>query len=116
MFEAALQFFVNGLVTGCFYALIALGLTLIFGMMGTLPGRYSASGYNTIHMIAQAIQRAGAPDSQKIRDALTKTDYEGPNGRIRFDAKHQAYGLNMVLVELQNKAQVVKAISSIEKP
>jgi branched-chain amino acid transport system permease protein len=36
MFEAGLQFFVNGLVTGCFYALIALGLTLIFGMMGVV--------------------------------------------------------------------------------
>src|SRR5438034_962608 len=36
MFEAGLQFLVNGLVTGCFYALIALGLTLIFGMMGVV--------------------------------------------------------------------------------
>jgi branched-chain amino acid transport system permease protein len=36
MLEAGLQFFVNGLVTGCFYALIALGLTLIFGMMGVV--------------------------------------------------------------------------------
>jgi branched-chain amino acid transport system permease protein len=36
MLEAALQFLVNGLVTGCFYALIALGLTLIFGMMGVV--------------------------------------------------------------------------------
>ncbi len=36
MHEAALQFFVNGLVTGCFYALMALGLTLIFGMMGVV--------------------------------------------------------------------------------
>jgi branched-chain amino acid transport system permease protein len=34
MFEATLQFIVNGLVTGCIYALVALGLTLIFGMMG----------------------------------------------------------------------------------
>lgn len=33
MFELALQFIVNGLVTGAFYALSALGLTLIFGMM-----------------------------------------------------------------------------------
>lgn len=33
MFEVGLQFLVNGIVTGCFYALIALGLTLIFGMM-----------------------------------------------------------------------------------
>jgi branched-chain amino acid transport system permease protein len=33
MVELALQFIVNGLVTGAFYALSGLGLTLIFGMM-----------------------------------------------------------------------------------
>ena len=33
MVDAALQFFVNGLVTGCFYALMALGLAMIFGLM-----------------------------------------------------------------------------------
>ena len=33
MADAALQFFVNGLVTGCFYSLMALGLAMIFGLM-----------------------------------------------------------------------------------
>lgn len=33
MFDVTIQFIVNGLVSGCFYALTALGLTLIFGMM-----------------------------------------------------------------------------------
>ncbi|MFC3678020.1 branched-chain amino acid ABC transporter permease [Ferrovibrio xuzhouensis] len=33
MFDVTLQFIVNGLVAGCFYALTAVGLTLIFGMM-----------------------------------------------------------------------------------
>src|ERR1700712_1265340 len=36
MLDASLQFFVNGLVNGCFYALVAVGLTLIFGMMGVV--------------------------------------------------------------------------------
>lgn len=36
MLEASYQFVLNGLVTGCFYALVALGLTLIFGMMGVI--------------------------------------------------------------------------------
>jgi branched-chain amino acid transport system permease protein len=36
MFDAALQFFVNGLVTGCFYALMALGLAMIFGLMNVV--------------------------------------------------------------------------------
>jgi branched-chain amino acid transport system permease protein len=31
--DVALQFLVNGLVTGCFYALMALGLAMIFGLM-----------------------------------------------------------------------------------
>lgn len=36
MLEATLQFVLNGLVTGFFYALVAVGLTLIFGMMGVI--------------------------------------------------------------------------------
>jgi branched-chain amino acid transport system permease protein len=36
MLEASYQFVLNGLVTGCFYALVAVGLTLIFGMMGVV--------------------------------------------------------------------------------
>ncbi len=80
------------------------------------PGKYAASGYNSIHIIAQAIQRAGAPDPEKIRAALQKTDYSGPNGRFRFDDKRQVYGHELVLVELQNKVAVVKAISVTQKP
>ena len=33
MFDLLLQFIANGLVNGTFYALSALGLTLIFGLM-----------------------------------------------------------------------------------
>ncbi|MDF2114449.1 branched-chain amino acid ABC transporter permease [Roseiarcaceae bacterium H3SJ34-1] len=36
MLETALQFILNGIVTGCFYALVAVGLTLVFGMMGVV--------------------------------------------------------------------------------
>ena len=36
MVDAALQFFINGLVTGCFYALMALGLAMIFGLMNVV--------------------------------------------------------------------------------
>jgi len=80
------------------------------------PGKYSAAGYNSINVIAQAIQRAGSDDRAKIRAALEQTDYKGPNGEVRFDKKHQAYGLELVLVELMNKVPVVKATAVIEKP
>ncbi len=81
-----------------------------------LPGKYSAAGYNSINIIAQAIQRAGSAESAKIRAALEKTDYLAPNGHIRFDSKHQAYGLELVLVELQNKVPVVQASGVIKSP
>jgi branched-chain amino acid transport system substrate-binding protein len=80
------------------------------------PGKYSAAGYNTVNVIAQAIQRAGAAEPDKIRDALEKTDYKGPNGNVKFDSRHQAYGLELVLVELMNQVPVVKATGVAKSP
>jgi branched-chain amino acid transport system substrate-binding protein len=74
------------------------------------PGKYAAAGYNSINIIMDAIERAGSTDAEKIRDALVKTDYEGPNGRFRFDPKGQAYGFTVVLVQL--KAGVPQVVSS----
>jgi branched-chain amino acid transport system substrate-binding protein len=75
------------------------------------PGKYAAAGYNAINIIMDAIERAGSTDAEKIRDALANTDYEGPNGRFRFDAKGQAYGFTVVLVQL--KAGMPQVVSSI---
>jgi len=44
-----------------------------------------ALGYDAIHILAGAIQRAGAPDPDKIRAALEKTDYFGITGKVHFD-------------------------------
>jgi branched-chain amino acid transport system substrate-binding protein len=44
-----------------------------------------AAGYDSIYIVAGAIERGGAPDSIKIRDALEKTDYNGFLGKVRFD-------------------------------
>ncbi len=112
----------NGLLAGVVYASTHPGernkafVSSYKGVYKEEPGKYSAAGYNTIHIIAQAIQRAGSTDAEAVRAALEKTDYSGPNGRVRFDGKHQAYGHELVLVELQNRVPVVKATSTIEKP
>lgn len=112
----------NGLLAGVVYAPTQPGernkvfVAAYKAAYNEQPGKYSAAGYNTIHIIAQAIQRAASTDPEKIRAALEKTDYAGPNGRVRFDAKHQAYGHELVLVELQNKVPMVKATSVIQKP
>ncbi len=73
------------------------------------PGKYAAAGYNAIHILADAINRAGSTDAEKIREALSKTKYEGPNGRFVFDEKGQASGFTVVLVQLQKGVPVVVA-------
>jgi len=78
------------------------------------PGKYGAAGYNAINIIMDAIQRAGSTEPEKIREALTRTDYEGPNGRFRFDSKGQASGFDVVLVQLQSGVPKVVASAAIE--
>jgi branched-chain amino acid transport system substrate-binding protein len=78
-----------------------------------MPGKYSAAGYNAINIIMDSIARAGGTDPEKIRDALTKTNYEGPNGHFEFDAKGQAHGFNVVLVQLQGGNPVVVATTAV---
>jgi branched-chain amino acid transport system substrate-binding protein len=78
------------------------------------PGKYSAAGYNAISILAEAISRAGSTDPEKLRDALAKTDYEGPNGHFQFDSKGQASGFSVVLVQLLKSVPTVAASSTIE--
>jgi branched-chain amino acid transport system substrate-binding protein len=61
-----------------------------------------------------AIERAGTTEPEKIRAALEKTNYEGPNGKFRFDSKGQAYGFSVVLVQLKNGRPEVVATTAVE--
>jgi branched-chain amino acid transport system substrate-binding protein len=80
------------------------------------PSKYGNAGYNAMNILMEAIQRAGSTDSEKIRAALQKTDYDAPNGKYKFSAKGQAYGFSMVLVQIQNKIPKVVATASVDEP
>jgi branched-chain amino acid transport system substrate-binding protein len=80
---------------------------------GEMPGKYSAAGYNATNIIMDAVERAGSTDPAKIRDAIAATDYEGPNGKFRFDEKGQARGFSIVLVQLQDGVPNVVATTAI---
>lgn len=79
------------------------------------PGKYSAAGYNTLNIVVDAIARAQSTDPDKVREALLRTDYEGPNGHFRFDEKGQATGFTVVLVQLENGVPVVVESNTVEK-
>jgi branched-chain amino acid transport system substrate-binding protein len=80
------------------------------------PGKYGAAGYNVVNIVAQAVDRAKEASPAKIRDALEKTDYQGPNGRFQFNEKHQAYGFDLLLVRLEKGQPVVVSKTALEKP
>lgn len=54
------------------------------------PDKFAQSGYETVLILAAAIERASGTDPKAVRDALAKTDYRGLQGRAyRFDPTNQ---------------------------
>ena len=56
---------------------------------GRVPEKYAQAGYDTVHMVAQAVSRAKSTQPAAVRDALTKTQHEGPQGKAYFDKTNQ---------------------------
>jgi ABC-type branched-subunit amino acid transport system substrate-binding protein len=50
------------------------------------------AGYRSMQVLADAIQRAGSLDSDKVNDALAKTDMKTIASRVKFNADHFNYG------------------------
>lgn len=51
---------------------------------GMPPDQFAAQAYDTMYIVAQAIDRAGSTDSDKIREALYKTEFTGVMGPFTF--------------------------------
>lgn len=49
----------------------------------------SVSGYETMYILADAIERAGSLDKQAVITALEKTNLQLVRGTVRFDENHQ---------------------------
>ena len=58
---------------------------------GDTPAYVGYSTYDIIHVLADAIKRAGSTNPDKMVDALEKTDYVGTIGRIKFYGKNEQY-------------------------
>jgi branched-chain amino acid transport system substrate-binding protein len=59
---------------------------------GDLPeaAAVNSSAYDAVYILANAIERAGSLDAEKLVKALEETDYRGVSGRIRFNDNHIA--------------------------
>jgi branched-chain amino acid transport system substrate-binding protein len=51
---------------------------------GNVPSYSGYTAYDEVYMIADAVRRAESTDSDKLVDAMEKTDYVGTIGRVAF--------------------------------
>ncbi|HEX2953640.1 MAG TPA: ABC transporter substrate-binding protein [Bacillota bacterium] len=52
------------------------------------PNALAALGYDATYILAEAIQRAGSTDPEKIKAAMMETNRKFVTGNIKFNAKH----------------------------
>jgi branched-chain amino acid transport system substrate-binding protein len=60
-------------------------------------------------VFADAIERAGSLDREKVRDALAKTDLMTFFGPVKFDATGKNVAKSMVMYQVQHEKYVVVA-------
>ena len=69
---------------------------------GKAPDQFAAQAYDAMFIAAAAIDRAGAADADKIRDALTKTSHSGVMGPFTFSpGRDPASTEGVVVLEMQ---------------
>lgn len=72
------------------------------------PDVFAAMSYDCVMMIANAITKAGAVDTVKIKDALAATkDFQVATGKVTFDAQHNPVK-PAVIIEHKEGKQVFK--------
>ncbi|SMH36552.1 ABC transporter substrate-binding protein [Mesorhizobium australicum] len=68
------------------------------------------AGYESLHILAQAIERAGSAEPKAIRDALVKTSYKSMIGAtVDFDDHNQAHN-NAVIITVKDRVLGVRDV------
>ena len=79
---------------------------------GSIPDALAALWYDGARLMAQALQRAGSTDPEKIRDALAGTrDFEGVTGRISIDENRNAAKPGVILKIENGALKMVQEVS-----
>ncbi|MFI4887682.1 MAG: amino acid ABC transporter substrate-binding protein [Burkholderiales bacterium] len=73
------------------------------------PPYQAAESTASVEVFADAIERAGSLDRQKVRDALAKTNMVTFYGPVKFDATGKNIAKSMVMYQVQNEKYVVVA-------
>ena len=73
------------------------------------PDQFAAQAYDTMHIVAQAIDRAGSTDNEKLRQALLATKTDGVMGPFSFTDHRDPGSTEGVLVLMMQDGKFVVA-------
>ena len=73
------------------------------------PDQFAAQAYDTMHIVAEAIDRAGTTDADKLREALLATKYNGVMGPFTFTQSRDPGSTEGVVVLMMQNGQFVVA-------
>jgi len=83
---------------------------------GYPPDYHAASAVADVEAFAKAIEAAGSLDSDKVRDALTKVDFQSLYGQVKFGSTGQI-SMPQSVIQIQNgKLVPIYQTDFIEKP
>lgn len=69
---------------------------------GREPDAFNALGYDMAYLVADALERAGEADTEKLKEALEATDgFEGVTGVLSIDEKHNPVK-SVTIIELKD--------------
>ena len=71
------------------------------------PNNHAYVHWETVHLLAKAVDEANSVDRAKVRDALSKIKYDSAVGEVTFDDHNQAR-LPMILLEIENGKPSIK--------
>jgi branched-chain amino acid transport system substrate-binding protein len=71
------------------------------------PNNHAYVHWETVHLLAKAVDEANSIDRAKVRDALSKIKYDSAVGEVTFDDHNQAR-LPMILLEIENGKPSIK--------
>ena len=80
------------------------------------PTKFSAAGYDSVMIMAKAIEAAGSTEPDAIRESLHMTDYEGLTGRFRFAENGQAYDFSLFMTEIKNGEPEIIQTTVVGRP
>jgi branched-chain amino acid transport system substrate-binding protein len=76
---------------------------------------YAPYAYDAMQVLVAAMRRADSADPHKYLPEISKTDYQGVTGHVRFDAKGDVAGGSVTLYQVKNGAwQVLETVRSGE--